>query len=119
MLNIGSVFGRCIPGHFADRYGYFNIAILAIMLSVIAVVDIWLPFGNTSVGLVSFALIFGLSSGSNISLTPVSLTFSQDFSVISMRSGSCTPRLCLKSRSLEDEALLVNPQILLSIAILI
>lgn len=71
MLNVGSVLGRCIPGYFADRYGRFNIAILAIIVSIISVIDVWLPSGTTSIGLVSFPLLFGLSSSSSISLTPV------------------------------------------------
>jgi MFS family permease len=71
VLNVGSVFGRCLPGYFADKYGRYNIAILAIVLTVLAVMDIWLPFGHTAPGLIIFALVFGLASGSNISLTPV------------------------------------------------
>ncbi|KAE9375722.1 MFS general substrate transporter [Stipitochalara longipes BDJ] len=71
VLNIGSVFGRCLPGYFADRYGRYNIAILAVVLTIVAVFDIWLPFGHTAPGLMVFALLFGLCSGSNISLTPV------------------------------------------------
>jgi MFS family permease len=35
------------------------------------VFDVWLPFGDTAPGLIAFALLFGLGSGSNISLTPV------------------------------------------------
>jgi MFS family permease len=49
----------------------FNIAIIAIILTVISVLAIWLPFGSSKPGLVIFALLFGLGSGSNISLTPV------------------------------------------------
>ncbi|KAH8818472.1 major facilitator superfamily domain-containing protein [Hyaloscypha sp. PMI_1271] len=71
VLNVGSVFGRCLPGYFADIYGRYNIAILAIILTAFSVFDIWLPFGHTPPGLVIFALLFGLSSGSSISLTPV------------------------------------------------
>lgn len=70
-LNVGSVFGRCLPGYFADTYGRYNIAILTIFITVLAVMDIWLPFGDTALGLIVFALVFDLASGSNISLTPV------------------------------------------------
>jgi MFS family permease len=71
ILNIGSIFGRCLPGYFADRYGRYNVAIFAIILTVISVLGVWLPFGRSQPGLVVFALLFGLASGSNISLTPV------------------------------------------------
>lgn len=70
-LNVGSIFGRWLPGFYADRIGRFNCAILAIGLTVICVFAIWLPFGHTTPGLVIFAVVFGFASGSNISLTPV------------------------------------------------
>jgi MFS family permease len=45
--------------------------ILTTMLTVVSVLGVWLPAGNSKAGLVVFALIFGFASGSNISLTPV------------------------------------------------
>ncbi|RDW82195.1 hypothetical protein BP6252_03307 [Coleophoma cylindrospora] len=70
-INLGSVFGRALPGYFADRIGHYNAAIMAIFLTVISVLAIWLPAGNTEAGIIMFALLFGFGSGSNISLTPV------------------------------------------------
>ncbi|XMA13254.1 hypothetical protein WAI453_006045 [Rhynchosporium graminicola] len=71
MLNVGSFLGRLLPGYLADKYGRFNAAIVAIFLTVISVFGVWLPFGGNKAGIMMFALIFGLGSGSNISLTPV------------------------------------------------
>lgn len=71
ILNVGSVFGRLLPGYYADRIGRYNTAIIFIALTVIAVFAIWLPAGGTTAGLVIFSLLFGFASGSNISLTPV------------------------------------------------
>lgn len=71
ILNVGSLFGRLLPGYLADKYGRFNIAIVAIVLTTISVLGVWLPFGGTKAGTAVFALLFGLGSGSNISLTPV------------------------------------------------
>ncbi|TVY31348.1 Riboflavin transporter, partial [Lachnellula subtilissima] len=71
ILNLGSVFGRWLPGFIADKIGRFNTAILAIILTVAAVLGVWLPVGNTKPGIIIFALLFGFASGSNISLTPV------------------------------------------------
>ncbi|TVY31135.1 Riboflavin transporter [Lachnellula hyalina] len=71
ILNLGSVFGRWLPGFIADKIGRFNTAVIAIILTVAAVLGVWLPVGNTKPGLVIFALLFGFASGSNISLTPV------------------------------------------------
>lgn len=70
-LNVGSIFGRWLPGFYADIIGRFNCAIIAIATTVISVLVIWLPFGHTEAGLIIFAVLFGFASGSNISLTPV------------------------------------------------
>ncbi|KAI6710333.1 hsp90-like protein [Diplocarpon mali] len=67
VLNVGSVFGRLLPGYVADR---FNIAIVAILLTVVSVLAVWLPFGGSKAGIIVFTLLFGFGSGSNISLTP-------------------------------------------------
>ncbi|CAL3972712.1 unnamed protein product [Diplocarpon coronariae] len=72
VLNVGSVFGRLLPGYVADRPSYrFNIAIVAILLTVVSVLAVWLPFGGSKAGIIVFTLLFGFGSGSNISLTPV------------------------------------------------
>lgn len=71
ILNIGSVFGRWLPGLYADKIGPYNTMILTTVLSVVTVLGIWLPVGNTMPGIIIFCLLFGFASGSNISLTPV------------------------------------------------
>jgi len=73
ILNVGSVFGRWLPGYYADVVGRFNASIMAIFLTIVSVLAIWLPAGNTTAGLVVFAIMFGFGSGSNISLTPVAI----------------------------------------------
>jgi MFS family permease len=57
----------------ADRFGPFNANILAVLLSVVACLGVWLPFGSTPQGIVVFAVIFGFASGSNISVGPVAI----------------------------------------------
>lgn len=71
VLNVGSVFGRFVPGFYSDILGRVNTMILTTALAVTSVLCIWLPLGQTKVGLTIFALMFGFASGSNISLTPV------------------------------------------------
>lgn len=71
ILNIGSIFGRFLPGFYADKFGRYNTMILTTVLATVSVLAIWLPFGHTRAGLVVFAVVFGFASGSNISLTPV------------------------------------------------
>ncbi|KAL1980462.1 hypothetical protein VTN96DRAFT_4151 [Rasamsonia emersonii] len=71
ILNVGSFFGRWIPGYFADFVGRFNGIILTVLLCLLCTACLWLPAGSSVALLVIYALLFGFSSGSNISLTPV------------------------------------------------
>ncbi|OBT47390.1 hypothetical protein VE00_02115 [Pseudogymnoascus sp. WSF 3629] len=71
ILNIGSVFGRWLPGFYADKIGAFNTMIITTILSVVMVLGVWLPAGTTMPGLIIFCLFFGFASGSNIGLTSV------------------------------------------------
>jgi MFS family permease len=71
VLNVGSVLGRVVPGFYADYIGRVNTMILTCIFAVTSLFGVWLPLGHTKAGLVVFALMFGFSSGSNISLTPV------------------------------------------------
>jgi MFS family permease len=74
ILNAGSIFGRWLPGYYADKIGRYNAAIVTIVLTIVSVLGIWLPVGDTKAGIIVFALLFGFSSGSNISLTPVCIS---------------------------------------------
>jgi MFS family permease len=71
ILNVGSIFGRWLPGFYADKIGRYNTMILTVVLTVISVLCIWLPAGQSMAGLIVFCLLFGFASGSGISLTPV------------------------------------------------
>ena len=91
ILNVGSVFGRVLPGYYADKIGIFNTNMVTNISSVIACLALWLPTslaGSTTstsaaeggdhkssavAPVVVFALLFGFTSGSNISLAPVSI----------------------------------------------
>jgi predicted MFS family arabinose efflux permease len=73
ILNVGSVFGRVLPGYWADHIGHFNANMISVVVTIVACLGIWLPAGHTTAGIVIFALIFGFTSGSNISLVPVAI----------------------------------------------
>lgn len=73
ILNVGSVFGRWLPGFYADIIGRYNTCTLVTILTIFSIFAVWLPFGGHTAGIVVFALIFGFSTGSNISLAPVSI----------------------------------------------
>lgn len=61
-----SFFGRTIPGYFADRYGPFNILVLANLFAGI-VAFCWTAADSVG-GVVVWALAYGFASGSLISL---------------------------------------------------
>ncbi|KAH6658411.1 major facilitator superfamily domain-containing protein [Truncatella angustata] len=72
-LNVGSFFGRFLPGFIADKIGRFNVIILTITLCVITELVFWLPAGNNKALLIAFVVTFGFASGSNLGLYPVCL----------------------------------------------
>lgn len=72
-LNAGSVVGRFLPGAMADRFGRFNVIIVTISLCCATVLGLWLPAGNSEALVISFAVLFGFASGSNLGLVPVCL----------------------------------------------
>ena len=71
ILNAGSFFGRWVPGFLADHWGRFNLLIITLAGCLLSVFAIWFPAHGNMVAIIIFALGFGFSSGSNISLTPV------------------------------------------------
>ncbi|KAK6080076.1 transporter MCH4-like protein 10 [Seiridium cupressi] len=72
-LNVGSFFGRCLPGLVADRIGRFNVIIMTISLCVVTILAFWLPAGSSHALLIVFVFTFGFASGSNLGLYPVCL----------------------------------------------
>jgi MFS family permease len=71
ILNAGSFFGRFSAGLVADMIGRLNTLILSLACCVIACFALWLPAGNNTAMIIVFAIIFGVVSGSNLSLSPV------------------------------------------------
>lgn len=72
-LNAGSVVGRFLPGFLSDRLGRFNVIIVTISLCCATVLGLWLPAGGSQSLTISFAVLFGFASGSNLGLVPVCL----------------------------------------------
>ena len=78
-VNVGSFFGRVLPGYVADRMGRFNAIVLTVGMCLALTLGLWLPAAELLRGqtrgdvavLCLFGVAFGFASGSNISLTPV------------------------------------------------
>lgn len=82
IMNVGSCIGRWAPGYIADKLGRFNSMIATLVLCTATTVTLWLPASileptspssviTIKALTITYTLIFGFASGSNISLTPV------------------------------------------------
>lgn len=81
IYNAASSVGRWASGYLADRFGRYNIMIITVFFCMSSSIGLWLPaavfsernsnhvatFGLT----VSYSVLMGMASGSNISLAPV------------------------------------------------
>ncbi|KAJ5788759.1 hypothetical protein N7457_003749 [Penicillium paradoxum] len=102
VLNVASTMGRLLAGGIADRFGRINTQAVLIVLGTFAVFVIWLPFGSTLAGLYVFSVIFGLASGSFLSLAPACIgqiskasevggRFGLTYSIVSFATLICIP----------------------------
>lgn len=83
IFNAGSSIGRWVPGYLADKFGRYNLMIMALAMCMMTSLALWLPAAVISdgshpgsdsaiVGLtIAYCIFMGFASGSNISLTPV------------------------------------------------
>lgn len=77
LLNVGSFFGRFLPGFWADKIGRFNVIVVTNGLCAATILGLWLPVGWATPGpsadalLIVFVVVFGFMSGSNLGLFPV------------------------------------------------
>lgn len=76
ILNAASVVGRALPGFIADKVGRYNTMVTMLVLCVLSNLCIWLPatlmrslaVEDVQAFVIAYATIFGLASGSNLSL---------------------------------------------------
>lgn len=87
LYNGSSTIGRWLSGYLADRFGAYNIMIIMVFFCTSTSAGLWLPaaifsdkaltdgamdHASTMSGLtISYAVLMGIASGSNISLAPV------------------------------------------------
>lgn len=71
LMSAGAIFGRCIPGYCSDRIGRFNTLIITVFGCLLCTACLWTPANSSKTIITLFALLFGFTSGSNVSLAPV------------------------------------------------
>ncbi|KAG0152629.1 hypothetical protein PDIDSM_1109 [Penicillium digitatum] len=87
ILNGASFFGRTVPNYVADRIGRFNVMLVMTTLSAILVLALWIPArGNGA--LITFATLFGITSGAIIGLGPILIVSISPMNELGFRMGT-------------------------------
>ncbi|KAH8692270.1 monocarboxylate transporter [Talaromyces proteolyticus] len=89
ILNVSSLFGRLIAGRLGDRYGRLNTLMTIIVVGILCIFSILYPFSHSLPALYTFSCLYGLASGSFISLAPVCIRQVSDVKEIGLRFGTC------------------------------
>ncbi|CRG91597.1 putative transporter MCH4 [Talaromyces islandicus] len=89
VLNISSLFGRLIAGRIGDTYGRLNTLMFIVSVAILFIFSILYPFGHSLPALYVFSSLYGLASGSFISLAPVCIRQISDTKEIGLRFGTC------------------------------
>lgn len=71
LYNVAGVPGRWSSGWAADKFGRFNTMVGFAALSTIVIFVVWLPFGHSFGTMILFTLLYGFSTGTVMSVTPV------------------------------------------------
>lgn len=86
-LTLVSFIGRTVPNYIADHVGRFNVMIFMTFCSGIIVLALWLP-GRGDSAIITFAVLFGFSSGVGIGLAPVLITNISPMKELGFRMGT-------------------------------
>ncbi len=85
-MSTSSIFGRIVTGMVADRVGSFNVMIIICMASSVLVLALWLS-SRSDTSIVTFACLYGFSSGGFVSLAPALVTQISDAAEFGTRLG--------------------------------
>lgn len=88
ILNAGSIFGRLFPNYAADIIGSLNI-MTAFTFACLVLAFAWIGIKN-SAGIIVFAVLYGLCSGTYVSLPPAAISsLTKDMHHVGSRLGTC------------------------------
>lgn len=90
LRSAGSLPGRIIPGHFADKLGYFNMMVFVSFLTGVSILCLWLPFDThpSHAGLMVFGVVYGFVSGAYVSLLMPCAAKSGSLETLGQRFGT-------------------------------
>ncbi|CAN8101004.1 unnamed protein product [Discula destructiva] len=88
IINASSMVGRTIPAWAADYIGTYNMAIVFSTLSAFVVWVVWIPLQSSVVGIITFAVLYGIFSGAVIALTPALVAQISDVHEIGVWTGT-------------------------------
>lgn len=90
MNSAASLPGRVIPGHIADKLGYFNVMTIVSLLTGLSILCLWLPFDthHSLGGLIVFSLAYGFVSGAFVSLIMPCAAKSGSLETLGQRFGT-------------------------------
>lgn len=86
-INDSSVFGRTLPAGLADKYGRFNVLSVAMVVTTVLVLGMWIP-ASSNAAIITFAALFGFTSGSIVSVIPACVAGLSDVRQIGVRTGT-------------------------------
>lgn len=103
IFNAGSCLGRWAPGYLGDKFGRYNCMLVALVLCMSTSLALWFPATLLSAGgdpaaahqdaifglVIVYAVLMGLASGSNISLTPVCVSMLCDIEEYGRYYATC------------------------------
>ena len=90
LCSAGSLPGRIIPPHFADKLGYFNMMVFVSFLTGVSILCLWLPFDThpSHAGLIVFGVVYGFVSGAYVSLLMPCAAKSGSLETLGQRFGT-------------------------------
>ncbi|KAM0789958.1 hypothetical protein ACM66B_005293 [Microbotryomycetes sp. NB124-2] len=97
ILSAGSVFGRLIPPFLADTFGpIFVLASNTVLTGIL--IFLWIPLGRSTPGLVVFCILFGFTSGTQVSMAPACIaSITENLNEIGVRLAMCYLAIALLS----------------------
>ncbi|KAK4047605.1 hypothetical protein OIV83_005263 [Microbotryomycetes sp. JL201] len=97
ILSAGSVFGRLIPPFLADSFGpIFVLAFNTVLTGIL--IFLWIPLGRSTAGLTAFCIMFGFTSGTQVSMAPACIaSITASMNEIGVRLAMCYLAIALSS----------------------